>query len=78
VAVIEPVDSAAGTPDKYFRHDQNVPSATWSVTHNLGKHPSVSVVDSADTVVHGEVVYIDDNTLELRFATAFGGRAYLN
>jgi len=36
------------------------------------------VVDSADDVVHGEIRYIDDNTVTLTFVGAFSGKAYFN
>ncbi len=67
-----------GGGDKNYVHVQNEPSAQWVASHNLGKKPAVVVVDSADEVVHGEILYIDDNTVTLTFAGAFSGRAYFN
>ena len=64
--------------DLNFIYTQSTPSATWNITHNLGKFPSVSVVDSANTQVYGNVDYIDDNSLTLTFTGAFSGKAYLN
>ena len=64
--------------DKYYEHHQNSPSKIWKIKHNLNKKPSVSVVDSAGTKVIGEVIYIDDNNLELHFSAQFSGIAYLN
>lgn len=61
-----------------YTHEQGVAAATWTITHNLNKHPSVTVVDSAGTVVSGGVTYIDNNTIELTFNAAFKGTAYLN
>jgi hypothetical protein len=61
-----------------YVHDQGAPSTTWTVTHNLGRKPSITVVDSGDNVVHGEYQYLDDNTVLLSFSVPFGGRAYLN
>lgn len=69
-------DSLGG--DKYFVYDQSVPASTWTITHNLNKHPSVAVVDSAGTVVIGDCQYINDNELVLTFTGAFSGKAYLN
>lgn len=54
------------------------PSDTWDITHNLGKNPSVTVVDSANTVVVGDVKYLSDNELVITFVGAFSGTAYLN
>jgi len=64
--------------DLNFIYTQATPAATWTITHNLGKFPSVSVVDSANTQVYGNVDYINDNSLTLTFTGAFSGKAYLN
>jgi len=64
--------------DLNFTFTQSTPATSWSITHNLGKFPSVSVVDSANTQVIGEVDYIDDNSLTITFTAAFSGKAYLN
>ncbi|MFA7269833.1 MAG: hypothetical protein WC073_10855 [Sterolibacterium sp.] len=67
-----------GGADKHYAHSQLIPSDTWLVAHNLGKHPSATVVDSAGSVVIGDVSYIDSNNLQLNFSGAFAGTAYLN
>jgi hypothetical protein len=64
--------------DKNYVFIQSTPSATWTITHNLGKFPSVSVVDSANTVVYGDINYINENSLTVTFSAAFGGKAYMN
>lgn len=64
--------------DKSFTFSQITPAATWNITHNLGKFPSVSVVDTANTQVFTDVQYIDNNNLTLTFSAAFAGKAYLN
>ncbi len=60
-----------------YTHNQMVASDTWTINHNLGRKPNVSVVDSADTVIVGNITYIDDNTLTVTFSAAFSGKAYL-
>lgn len=65
-------------PDAYI-HVQDVAATTWSITHNLGFFPSVTVVDSAGTKVYGEeVTYTDTNSLTVTFGASFGGKAYLS
>lgn len=59
-------------------HTQDIPAAQWNVTHNLGKFPSVSVVDSAQQEVIGEVEHISDTVLRITFSAAFSGKAYIN
>lgn len=70
----------AGTgDDKTYIHTQNVPANTWKVNHNLGKYPSVTVVDSAGSSIAGAKISYDDfNNLTLTFAAIFSGKAYLN
>lgn len=61
-----------------YTHTQVAPASTWSVTHNLNRHPSVSVVDSGDTVVLPDVHYNSVNDLTISFGSATSGKAYLN
>lgn len=68
----------ASASDKTFVHDQAVPSAIWTITHNLGKFPSVSVVDTQKQIYWGNVEYINSNQLKVTFSAAFAGQAFLN
>lgn len=61
-----------------FTHNQTTAATEWTITHNMGKNPSVTIVDSANTYVVGEVDYINDNSLRVSFKNAFKGKAYLN
>ena len=53
-------------------------SDVWTITHNLGSFPSVTVVDSANTVVVGNVDYTNSNSLVITFNAAFSGCVFLN
>lgn len=64
--------------DKNYVHSQDSPSASWTVTHNLNKRASVSVVDSAGTVIICDVDYVSDNQVVLNFDSSTSGSAYLN
>lgn len=66
------------TLDANFVYTQSSPSATWVVNHNLNKYCSVTVVDSADNIVVGEVLYNSLNQVTLTFAGAFSGKAFFN
>ena len=68
--------SSAGAPTFIFT--QNVPSTTWNIQHNLGKFPSITVIDTGDTVVTGEYNYTSNTNVILTFSAAFAGKAYLN
>jgi hypothetical protein len=58
-------------------HSQGTPLSVWSITHDLGGKPSVMVVDSADTVVVGDIEYVSDTEIQISFSGAFSGSAYL-
>ena len=68
--------STQGTPTFIF--NQGVPASTWNIQHNLGKFPSITVIDTAGTVVTGQYTYIDNNNVTLTFSAGFAGKAYLN
>lgn len=68
--------SSQGTPTFVF--NQGVPASTWNIQHNLGNFPSITVVDTAGTVVMGQYDYVDNNNITLTFAAGFAGKAYLN
>ena len=71
------VQTGAGS-DKNFVFTQATASTLWKIKHNLNKFCSVSVVDSAGSIVIGDISYIDKGNIEISFSTAFAGKAYLN
>ena len=64
--------------DKHYTHEQAQVSDVWIIHHNLHKHPSVSVTDTAKTQVVGDVEYLDFDTVKITFKDPFSGYAYLN
>lgn len=64
--------------DKNYVHNQIVASNFWEIQHNLDKYPSVSIVDSGNNLVVGEIKYIDSNNIIITFTSAFSGKAYFN
>ena len=75
-------DGAVGPPGPpggaSYTHNQMVPAADWTITHNLARFPSVTVIDSAGSTVVGDVEYLSNNAIAVHFTAAFGGTAYLN
>lgn len=62
-----------------FTYEQEIASDTWVVNHNLGRHPSFVVVDSAGSVqMPDEFTYNSDNQVTIKFISAFAGKAYFN
>ena len=68
--------ASQGSPTFIFT--QGAPATTWNILHNLGKFPSITVIDTGDTVVTGQYEYKDNNNVTLTFSAGFAGKAYLN
>jgi hypothetical protein len=62
---------------KRFTYNQPSASSSWEITHTLDGYPSVTVVDSAGTVVVGTVSYNSTSSVTVSFEAAFTGKAYL-
>ena len=69
---------SVGITDSRYEHTKESAGKVWEINHNLNKKPSVTVVDSGDNVVIGEVRYVDNNNLTVSFNASFSGKAYLN
>ena len=61
-----------------FTFSQGVPAAVWTINHTLEKHPSITVVSTANQVVIGDAAYTSTSQVVITFAEAFAGKAYLN
>lgn len=66
------------TPTIAYVFSQDVSSNVWNITHNLNFYPNVTIIDSAGTVVEGEIDYTSVNTMTLTFSATFSGKAYLS
>jgi hypothetical protein len=64
--------------DYGYIHEQQLPAAVWTITHNKGRYPSsVTVVTSAGDIVWTDVVLVDLNTIQTVSDSAFSGKVYL-
>jgi len=54
------------------------PQLVWEINHNLNRFPSVSVVNTNDILMYGDITYIDSNNIKITFSAGFSGKAYLN
>lgn len=61
-----------------YVHEQIVSNNIWNIYHGLEKYPSITVVDSAGSVVSGDIQYTNENEVILRFNSEFSGYAYMN
>jgi hypothetical protein len=69
--------NAAAANTRRHVHTQGAASTTWTINHTLGGKPSVTVVDSADTTVVGEITYNSNSQIVITFSVPFSGYAYL-
>jgi hypothetical protein len=85
VGVEKPININLGQPIEIIKersfnyiHVQSISSTVWTINHPLQKFASVTIVDSAENVVYGDVEYITTGQIKVTFSAAFGGKAYLN
>jgi hypothetical protein len=72
----EPFFQATGLTRRNI-YTQGSASSTWTITHDLGGYPSVTVVNSTGTVVVGTVTYNSTSEIQIEFTAPFSGTAYL-
>ena len=68
----------AGAQDLSFEFAQASAASTWTVNHNLGKFPSVTVKLSDGTVGQAAITHTNKNTLTISFSADTSGTAYMN
>lgn len=73
---IGPAIEVAG--DKNYLHVQGTPATVWTIQHDLGKYPSVTVIDSSGQEMVGTVVHNSINQTVVTFTASFSGQATLN
>jgi hypothetical protein len=61
----------------YFTHGQTNPDTTWVINHNLMRFPGVTIINGAKLEVVGNVEYVDQNSLKVKFSSEQTGTAYL-
>ena len=77
LVVVRASSGSENVSTRRHEHTQGQASTTWVITHTLGGKPSVTIVDSADTHVFGEVTYNSNSQITVTFSAAFSGKAYL-
>lgn len=73
-----PVGPPGDGSDKHYEHTQSTPSAVWTIVHNLGKKPAVTVIDSGGNEWQTAVEHVSANQCVVRFSAPFSGVAFLN
>lgn len=64
-----------GPPAPRHTHTQATPAATWTITHNLGRHPAaVTVLDHHGHQLVADTAFPDNTTVTVTFAAPAAGR----
>lgn len=67
-----------GAEQLNYTYEQQTDSASWSITHNLGYRPNVTVQEYGNITVEGQVTHVSADALTIVFNTAISGYAYLS
>jgi hypothetical protein len=63
--------------DKSYTHTQSVAATTWTVIHNMGRIPSIVVINGVNgNSVIGRISHIDNNTAVIHLKPAMAGTAH--
>lgn len=61
-----------------YVHTQSISLSTWNITHTLDKYTNVTIYDSNDNVIEGEIIFISNTQLQIRFNESLSGKVVLN
>ncbi len=61
-----------------YTHVQTEASSIWIICHNLGKFPSITIIDSDGDQVEGDVSRVNMDVIKLTFSIPIIGTAYLS
>jgi hypothetical protein len=67
----------SGAANTTVVHDQASASATWTITHNQGRYPTIDIIDSAGNHVIGDIKHNSVNQAVATFDNAFAGKAII-
>lgn len=76
-AINELADRPTDGSPRTFDHLQISPARVWTINHNLGLRPAVSIVDSGGAEIEADVRHTNPNQLVIRFAIPVAGMARL-
>jgi hypothetical protein len=69
--------SAINTGGSGYEFIQSSAAATWTINHNLGRNPVVSILSTGGIEVEAEVMHISPNQTVVNFASPFAGKAMM-
>lgn len=76
--VVYKADEVGGGSDKNYIYEQTEVKDIWIINHDLGKYPSVIIVDDNNIAIVGEIEYMNKSQVIIRFNKNETGKAILN
>lgn len=65
----------SGAGGIYYRHNQAVALDTWTINHNLGTEPNISVFSVGGREMIGEILHVSINITQVYFDAPVAGYA---
>ena len=69
------IQGPAGASGNSYDHTQASPAAVWTVNHNLGYMPDVSVFTSGGLEVEAEILHLSSNQTQITMLVPMAGFA---
>jgi hypothetical protein len=69
--------NAAPVNQVRFVYTQNAPANQWTINHNLGFFPNITILDNQNRLLEVHVEYLNINTARIVMNSACSGTAYL-
>lgn len=78
IVVPKPQDRYGVAIDKsYMVFEQSVPAEIWNINHDMGRIPTIEVIDNDGNVLTPDNIKLDLNTATVTFLSAQTGRAMI-
>ncbi|KZK31513.1 hypothetical protein A4F85_01895 [Delftia sp. GW456-R20] len=61
-----------------YTHTQSSLATVWTIAHNLGRYPSITVVDNLGGQLYPDVRYLDADIVQITHSVPLTGRAFCN
>lgn len=68
----------AGAGGDHLQHDQTVAASTWTINHNFGARPNVSVYSTGGNEMWAEILHTSLNQTQILFDAPTAGFAILS
>lgn len=75
---VGPAGPPGGGAGATYTHTQSTALAVWTIAHNLGRRPSITVTDHLGRRIEPDVDYLDSELAQVTHSVPLTGFAYCN